>query len=42
MADAFRFYVERAEAAATAAKITTLENVRKRELRAERSGVAFS
>ncbi len=37
MVDTFKFYTERAEAAATAAENTTLENVRERELRAERT-----
>ncbi len=37
MADTFKFYVERAEAAAAAARSTTLENVRERELRAEKT-----
>jgi hypothetical protein len=37
MADTFKFYCERADAAAAAAKQTTLENVRERELRAEKT-----
>jgi hypothetical protein len=37
MADTFKFYCERADAAAEAAKNTTLDNVRERELRAEKT-----
>ncbi len=37
MADTFKFYCERADAAATAAQNTTLDNVRERELRAEKT-----
>ena len=37
MADTFKFYCERADAAAAAAKNSTLENVRERELRAEKT-----
>lgn len=37
MADTFKFYSERADAAAEAAKKATLENVRDRELRAEKT-----
>ena len=37
MADAYKFYRERADAAATAARDATLENVRERELRSEKT-----
>lgn len=37
MADTFKFYCERADEAAAAAKNATLANVRERELRAEKT-----
>ena len=37
MAQTYEFYKERAEAAAAAAEKATLENVRERELRAEKT-----
>ncbi len=37
MADNYKFYNERAEAAAAAASAATLDNVRDRELRAEKT-----
>lgn len=37
MAQTYEFYTERAEAAATAAKAAILDNVRERELRAEKT-----
>ena len=37
MADSHTFYLERAAAAATAAGTATLDNVRERELRAEKT-----
>lgn len=37
MAESYEFYCERADAAAAAAKIATLDNVRKREFRAEKT-----
>ena len=42
MADSYEFYRERADAAAAAAESATLDNVREREIRAEKtwSGLA--
>ena len=37
MAATYEFYDERAKAAAAAAKVATLDNVRERELRAEKT-----
>jgi len=37
MAQTYEFYTERAEAAATAAEAASLDNVRERELRAEKT-----
>ena len=37
MADTYKFYRERADAAAAAAEKATLDNVRERELRAEKT-----
>jgi hypothetical protein len=37
MADTYKFYQERADAAAAAAEKATLDNVRDRELRAEKT-----
>ena len=37
MAQTYEFYIERAEAAATAAERAELDNVRSRELRAEKT-----
>lgn len=37
MADTYKFYVERADAAAAAASAAILDNVRDRELRAEKT-----
>ncbi len=37
MADTYKFYMERAEAAASAAGAAELDNVRDRELRAEKT-----
>ncbi|MEO1731096.1 MAG: hypothetical protein AAFR64_10180 [Pseudomonadota bacterium] len=37
MAQAYEFYIERAEAAAKAAEVAVLDNVRERELRSEKT-----
>lgn len=42
MADTYKFYVERAEAAATAAREAKLDNVRDRELRAEKTWLGLA
>lgn len=42
MAQSYEFYSERAEAAAKAAKAATLENVRERELRSEKTWRALA
>ena len=42
MADSYKFYLERAEAAAVAANAATLENVRERELRAEKTWLCLA
>ncbi|MFZ9395462.1 MAG: hypothetical protein ACO25F_05295, partial [Erythrobacter sp.] len=42
MADSYKFYIERAEAAAVAAGAATLENVRERELRAEKTWLGLA
>ncbi|QIG54842.1 hypothetical protein G6N82_12355 [Altererythrobacter sp. BO-6] len=42
MADSYQFYKERADAAAAAAEQATLENVRERELRAEKTWLGLA
>lgn len=42
MADTYKFYRERADAAAAAAKAATLANVRERELRAEKTWMGLA
>lgn len=42
MADSYKFYLERAEAAAVAADAATLDNVRDRELRAEKTWLGLA
>lgn len=42
MADNYKFYLERAEAAAIAASAATLDNVRERELRAEKTWLGLA
>ena len=42
MAQSYEFYIERAEAAATAASKADLENVRMRELRAEKTWLGLA
>ena len=42
MADSYKFYLERAEAAAIAAGAATLDNVRDRELRAEKTWLGLA
>jgi hypothetical protein len=42
MADNYKFYLDRAEAAALAASAATLENVRERELRAEKTWLGLA
>lgn len=42
MADSYKFYIERAEAAANAASEAKLENVRERELRAEKTWLGLA
>ena len=42
MADSYKFYIERAEASAVAAKNASLENVRERELRAEKTWLGLA
>lgn len=42
MADSYKFYIERADAAAIAADAATLDNVRERELRAEKTWLGLA
>ena len=42
MAESYKFYLERAEAAAIAAGAATLDNVRDRELRAEKTWLGLA